>query len=215
MKLPAFFDEVEPIVLIDPLARLLGSAEAGHLSFDYADAVKLAGHSCAAVAGAWLMVRAGLSWLYGDELPVRGAISVSMREAQDQGTTGVVAAVAGLLTGAAAEGGFAGIGPAGLHARRGLLTFDAAIDGVMGLRRLDTGEGVMLDINTQHVAPDPALRELLPAVLATQSLDGPPLDEAPTAEPARRFAALWQDRVRRMLLEHADDPKLVHLYDWI
>ncbi len=28
------------------------------------------------------------------------------------------------------------------------------------------------------------------------------------------FGALWQDRVRRMLTEHADDPKLIHLHDW-
>jgi hypothetical protein len=28
-------------------------------------------------------------------------------------------------------------------------------------------------------------------------------------EEAREFAMLWQDRVRRILIEHADDPELI------
>lgn len=52
MQYPAFFDEVEPIVLYDPLAEFLGAATAGRVEYTYLDAVKLAGHSCPTVAGA-------------------------------------------------------------------------------------------------------------------------------------------------------------------
>ena len=104
MDFPAFFDQVPRITLRDPLAELLGSAGGGLLSYGYADAVRLAGHSCPTVASAyWLGVRA-LKALYGDELPTRGHIQVSLREPLETGTTGVVASVLGLLTGAAAKG---------------------------------------------------------------------------------------------------------------
>lgn len=89
-------------------------------------------------------------------------------------------------------------------ARRGLLRFEAGIDGVMGLRRCDTGAGVVIDIDTGHVPHDPGIAELMPRAVA---------GKADTAELAR-FATLFQDRVRRMFLA-ADDPKLIHLHDWL
>lgn len=64
MKHPAFFDEAPRIVVRDPLADLLGAAEGGLLEYRYLDAVRLAGHSCPTVAGAWLMARAALRSLY-------------------------------------------------------------------------------------------------------------------------------------------------------
>ena len=57
MKTPDFFDKVPPIVIADPLAEFLGATEGGLLEYRYVDAVKLAGHSCPTVAGAWLMTR--------------------------------------------------------------------------------------------------------------------------------------------------------------
>jgi hypothetical protein len=41
--------------------------------------------------------------------------------------------------------------------------------------------------------------ELLPLCLAGEA----------TAEERRRFGALWQERVRRLLLDHADDPAVI------
>lgn len=196
-------DAAPVIRVFDPLADLLGAAPDGVIDYAYDDAVRLAGHSCAAVAGAWLMLAAGLDWLHEDELPRRGGIEVHLRDSPGQGTTGVIAAIAGLVTGAAAEGGFHGIGPAHLHDRRGLLRFDAAIDGVIGLRRRDTGAGVVLDIDTGLVPHDPALAGLMPQALA-------PLADAALR---RRFARLWQDRVRRLFAMGAD-PRLIHIYDW-
>ena len=64
MKTPAFYDAVAPIAVTDPLAELLGAAEGGRFEYHYRDAVKLAGHSCPTVAGAWLMTRTALARLY-------------------------------------------------------------------------------------------------------------------------------------------------------
>ena len=122
-NLPAFYDQAPSLTVRDPLAEFLGAADEGVLTYHYADAVRLAGHSCPTVAGAWLMVIAGLCALYGDdELPVRGEIQVFMADAADAGATGVMATVAQLLTGAATETGFHGIG--GRFSRRNLLAYE-------------------------------------------------------------------------------------------
>ncbi|HSC00930.1 MAG TPA: hypothetical protein VLE45_13505, partial [Burkholderiaceae bacterium] len=116
MNTPAFFDAVPAIVVVDPLAEMLGAADRGVIEYRYVDAVKLAGHSCPTVAGAWLTTRAALMRLYPGETPRRGEIRVELRQAIDEGVAGVIASVAGLVTGAANEGGFKGL--AGRFARQ-------------------------------------------------------------------------------------------------
>lgn len=204
MSFPDFFNDVPVISLREPLAVFLGASTNGEITYNYVDAVKLAGHSCPTVAAAYLMVREGLRYLYGDELPERGGIEVHMRDERETGTTGVTAAVATLLTGAASETGFAGIGEKQRFGRRNLLQFDADIDGVLALRRRDTRRGVVLDFNAAHVPPDPEMRTLFPGAVAGRA------DE----NEQRRFAMLWQDRVARILLNHADDPELVSARAW-
>ncbi|OJW60422.1 MAG: hypothetical protein BGO65_15200 [Afipia sp. 64-13] len=203
-SVPAFFDDAPSLLMRDPLAALLGAAEGGVMQYGYADAVRLAGHSCPTVAGAYLAVRRGLRALYGDEIPERGNIEVHMRDARDHGTTGVIAAVATLLTGAAGESGFQGIGAHGRFSRRNLLFFGAPIDGLLGLRLRNGGRGVQVDLDTSRVPTDPEMARLLPQVIA----------DLASENEAQRFAALWQDRVRRMLIGHADDPALVRVWDW-
>ena len=127
MKTPAFFDAVPPIVVFDPLAEVLGAAENGIVDYRYADAVKLAGHSCPTVACAWLMTRRALQELYPDTLPCRGDVRVELRAASEEGVTGVIASIAGLVTGAANESGFKGL--AGRFGRRGLLRFGVPLGG--------------------------------------------------------------------------------------
>ena len=80
MRTPAFFEAVPAIVVPDPLAELLGAAEGGVIEYRYVDAVKLAGHSCPTVAGAWLMTRAALARLYPGAMPRRGEIRVELRQ---------------------------------------------------------------------------------------------------------------------------------------
>ena len=78
MKTPAFFDAVPPIVVVDPLAEALGAVEDGIVEYRYADAVKLAGHSCPTVACTWLMTRRALQTLYPAALPRRGDMRVEL-----------------------------------------------------------------------------------------------------------------------------------------
>ena len=118
---PAFFEDAPVLRVRDPLAAYLGMGNEGTITYRYADAVRLAGHSCPTVAGAWLMVVQGLAWLYDGEIPERGAIEVHMRDGRTDGAAGVIAAIATLLTGAAPETGFKGIGAGHRFARRDLL----------------------------------------------------------------------------------------------
>lgn len=195
---PAFFAEVPTIVLRDPLAEFLGAAAGGLLEYRYADAVRLAGHSCPTVAGAYLLTRRALSVLYPDQLPVRGEIEVAFSDTQDAGVCGVIAAVVGLITGAAASGGFKGI--AGRYTRRELLRF--AIGGTPGevaFSRRGGERRVALSLHLERVPADPRSGALLQRLLAG----------ATDANLAAEFAALWQERVRRILIDHVDDPYLV------
>lgn len=200
MNFPDFFDEAPVIRLRDPLAQLLGSATDGIMDYRYADAVRLAGHSCPTVAGAFLTARAALKVLYPETLPERGNIAVRMPSPETEGTTGVVAQVLTLLTGAAAQGGFKGIGDR--FARNGLLSFATRPDrngGAVCFERLDTGAAVAVMVDAGKVPADTSQRERLQAILHNQA----------TPEQLTEFAYFWQERVRRMLLEHADDPTLI------
>jgi hypothetical protein len=197
MSYPEFFAAVPGITLHDPLAACLGAADRGLIEYGYVDAVKLAGHSCPTVAGAYLMTLKALARLYPDTTPERGAIRVELAAAQADGTAGVTAAVAGLLTGAAGEGGFKGL--AGRYARRGLLDFSAPIEGELGFTRIDTGECVTARYHPEVVPPPPELQALMSTILAG----------AANAQEQTTFARLWQLRVRRILIDHCDDPELV------
>jgi hypothetical protein len=204
MSFPDFFADAPTITLREPLAAFLGAPATGVITYAYADAVRLAGHSCPTVAGAYLMLRRGLRSLYGDDMPERGGIEVFLRDPRDHGTTGVIAAVATLITGAAAEAGFGGIGAQHRFARRDLLHFDAPLDGLMALRRRDSGRGMVLDLDTSAVPAPREMQVLFPKAVAEQA----------DADELARFAALWQARVAQMLTRHADDPALVRVSEW-
>lgn len=196
---PAFFDEAPAIRLQDPLAEFLGAVPEGRLEYRYAHAVQFAGHSCPTVASAFLMTRAALGALYPDTLPRRGELRVELREPAGEGVTGVIGGVAGFITGAAGEGGFHGIG--GRFARQGLLAFGAPIATQLRFTRLDTGERVGVSADLRRVPGDPRVAELMP--LCLRGLASPEEQEA--------FRAAWQDRVRRLLLQHADDSGVIVL----
>lgn len=199
MSFPEFFSRIPSLTLRDPLAELLGAAEGGLIEYHFADAVKLAGHSCPTVAGAWLMTVRALQRLYADATPERGNIAVAMSEEIGQGVAGVMASIATLLTGAAGEGGFKGLG--GRHARRNRLHFGMAGTADMVFTRGDNQAAVDCKLRLDLVPADPRMRHLLPAVVS---------GEASAAE-KKLFAELWQDRVKRILIDHADDPALVEI----
>ncbi|MBO9716891.1 MAG: hypothetical protein J7507_08765 [Pseudoxanthomonas sp.] len=199
MAFPAFFDQAPVLRLHDGLSQLLGATPDGIIEYRYADAVRLAGHSCPTVAGAWLCARAGLRVLYGEAVPERGGIAVTLAEAEDAGVAGVIGQVLTLVTGAAGAGGFKGL--AGRHARSNLLRYGDTPADALQLRRLDSGATVAVELDTSVVPAEPGQREMLGRILAGE--DDPAL--------LGRFAEAWQDRVRRMLVGHADDPALVRV----
>ena len=197
MQVPPFFDAVPRVAMRDPLAETLGAADDGIIEYGYVDAVKLAGHSCPTVAGAWLMTVKALARLYGDDLPRRGEIRVELRQPQDEGVAGVIGNVAGLLTGAAGDGGFKGL--AGRFSRRGLLAYGAPIDGDIRYTRTDTGKSVEVAYHPEVVERPAELKALMQTAL------GPSAD----AQARRAFGGAWQEWVRRIVVDHADDPALV------
>lgn len=197
-EFPDFVATTPSIVVVDALAEFLGAARGGLIEYHYADAVRLAGHSCPTVACAYLMVRTALRRLFADASPRRGEIAVACRSPREAGVSGVMAAVFTLVTGAADEGGFRGLGPS--FGRRGLLRFSQNIGGEFRCTRLDTGAALEVSAHPELVPADPRTRELMPLCLSG----------AATAEQGELFRQLWQDRVRR-LFERADDPALIEV----
>ncbi len=197
MQSPSFFEKVRPIVLYDPLAEALGAAKGGRVEYTYLDAVKLAGHSCPTVAGAYLMAAKGLQALYSGATPERGAVRVRLRDEMEAGVTGVIATVVGLITGAAQKNGFKGI--AGRFDRRDLLFFNTGMDADIRFERVGSAAAVSVTYHPELVAGSPRLKTLA-GKLGTVGL---------TVAEQEEFGTEWQARVERILLDEADNPALV------
>ena len=196
MSHPDFFDAVPRISLYDPLAEFLGATEGGILQYGYFDAVRLAGHSCPTVASAYWATYKALDFLYPDATPVRGDVRVEFRQDSASGVTGVIANVVSMLTGAMSENGFKGL--AGRFDRRRLLFFAVEMPGEMRFTRLDTNQAVHVAVNLQHVPGSPRASELMASCL----------ENSATRDEVVEFRQLWQERVRRILLEYGDDPRV-------
>lgn len=185
--------------LFDPLAKLLGMPEDGILEYSFMDAVKLSGHACPTVAGAYLMTVKGVQALYPEGLPKRGGVKVYFRDGQNDGVVGVMSRVAGLITGACGDDGFKGL--AGQQARRGLLFFNAKIKGEIAFERVDTKARVEVFYNPGIVPGNPQMGELLGLILQ---------GVASEAE-EKLFAGFWQKRVSLILGEYVNHPELVRV----
>jgi hypothetical protein len=194
---PDFAERAPRIRVRDPLAAFLGAAEDGVIEYGYADVIKLAGHSCPTVASAYLMARAALEALYPGTLPERGGVRVELPDPASEGVSGVIGNVLAMITGAAGEGGFHGIGSR--FDRRGLIAYGVDVPGQVRVSRTDSGAAVSVAVRTELIPGDPRMRQLLPRCVSG----------AAGADEAAEFRVLWQDRVRRLLLDHADDPEVV------
>jgi formylmethanofuran dehydrogenase subunit E len=191
MKYPEFFNQIETIKLKEPLGEALGSFD-GDLEFSYADCVKMAGHSCPTLSGAYLMALYGIKALYGNDTAIRGELKVEFREAKNSGVTGVIASVFSYITGAKEEDGFKGLG--GKFCRVGLLSFSNNIKGEIRLTRTDSGKSVELSypLSCLKLAPlDPALFQKIASGSANK-------------EEISAFKELWQQRVKEILLTYKD-----------
>lgn len=187
-----FFDKVEPILIEEPLGSFLGAlSEKEKLVFKYADAVKLAGHSCPAVAGAYKITALALKALYGEEAPVRGEVEVEISGKPTDLAYGPMSQVISYITGAWGATGFKGL--KGQFARADKLLFDEDNFqfNTFTFKRTGTGKTVRIRYTPDAVPFDPRMGELMPKALAGAATD---------AEKSL-FAELWQDKVKKILLE--------------
>ena len=153
--------------------------------------MKLAGHSCPTVAGAYLMVREGLKALYKEQTPKRGEIEVFLKNAKEEGVSGVIATVFSLITGANDEGGFKGLN--GQFKRSKLIHFEADTFLHVKLQRTDTKQSVEISYEPNTIAPDSRMANLMQKCLSATA----------SHTEQRAFALLWQERVR-IILENCD-----------
>ena len=190
MKYLSFFDEIPKIELYDDLCQFLGVNDDGVIELSYIDIVKSAGHSCATVAGAYLIALKGLKSLFGEELPKRGYIKVELKRSTTDDNTGVVGCVLSNITGATTDYGFGGI-PTGKFGRRELLFFEADIDCDVRFTRTDTGKSVDVNYFPKRVVNPMAI--LMSAIK-------PDAKE----EDIKSFPVRFQDMVKTVF-DHADD----------
>ena len=188
----AFYDEVEPIKLKDPLAVFLGAIdEHEEFIFTYEDAVKLAGHSCPAVSGAYKVTEKALKALYGSEIPIRGGINVKVLGNIDNGANGPISQVISLITGAAPETGFAGLGNS--FVRKNKLIFDEKNEeaNAFVFTRDDNGKSVKVTYHPENVPGDEDMHNLF-----TKCIVG-----TASEKQKEKFKELWQKRVKCVLFE--------------
>ncbi|WP_297445601.1 FmdE family protein [Desulfurobacterium sp.] len=155
-----FFEKIEKIKVKDELATFLGAGN-GIFEYSYYDMVKITGHSCATVAGGYLIASEGLKHLYKDEIPVRGNIKVEISKLPTENNFGVIGLIISAITGAGGDDGFSGI-PDGRFKRRGLLSFNANVPYDVVMTRLDNGKQVGINYNPYAVVNP---KEILKTVL--------------------------------------------------
>jgi hypothetical protein len=181
--------EARPIELRDELAEFLGFTPV--LRYTLEDAGRFAGHLCPTVATAFEMTRLALRELYGNAMPQRGQISVTVASQPDAFANGPLAQVIGYITGAAGVTGFKGIG--GRFNRQNLLNFDPAATpfGSVTFKRLDNGKAVRVTAFGERIAPEPEMPSAMRGALAGDGAQ------------AARFQQAWARRVRDVV-EHPD-----------
>lgn len=187
-----FYDDVEPIRLREPLAVFLGAInEGGEFIFTYGDAIKLAGHSCPAVSGAYKMTQKALKALYGSEMPIRGEISVKVLGSVENGANGPISQVISLITGAAPETGFAGLGQE--FVRKNKLVFDEKNEepNTFVFTRDDTKKSVKVSYHPEHLPQDEDMGTLFTKCIV----------ETATKKQKEQFQEIWQKKVKAALFE--------------
>ncbi len=191
-----FYDDVKPIRLREPLAEFLGAIDEGEeFIFTYQDAVKLAGHSCPAVSGAYKITQKALAALYGKETPVRGEISVKISGQVDNGANGPISQVISLITGAAPETGFAGLGSH--FGRKNKLVFDKKNEepNSFVFTRDDNKKSVKIIYRPENIPqPDEDMSCLFTKCIM----------EGATQTQQEKFKQIWQARVKAVLFEEAE-----------
>jgi hypothetical protein len=194
-----FLNEVSPIKFKEPLAETLGAFKksGATLEYTFVDTLKLAGHACPIIAGAYLCCQKALEDLYNDEIPIRGEISVTVYGEADEGVYGVMAQVFSFLTGAAPVTGFRGLSHK--FKRKDLLKFSSKKIDTQAMcfefRRLDNDKAVIIKFYP-HQIPFPEENAKRMAKLMEKVIW-----EAAREEEMDEFQELWMGKVQDMLSE--------------
>ncbi len=196
MNYPEFFQSVKPIKTHDELAEFLGVGD-GIIEFTYTDVVKTAGHSCATVAGAYLIALKGLEALYPETLPERGEIKVEIKNAPVENNWGVIGCVLSNITGATTDYGFGGI-PGGKFNRRDLLFYETEIDCDVRFTRLDTGKQIGVNYRPGKIVNP---MQILKSAIGPEA----------TEEDKKTFPKRFQEMVKTVL-ENAD--KVIEIIEY-
>jgi hypothetical protein len=193
---------VSPLRLRDPLALTLGAFQTDDavLEYTFAETVKMAGHACPTVSGAFLVCRKALEALYPGEVPVRGEIEVTVYGDPDEGVYGVMGQVFSFITGAAPNTGFKGLGHK--FRRKDLLRFNQTKPDSHALcfqfRRLDTNRSVLVKYYPHRVpfSQEKSLRlgELMEKVIW----------EAALPHELAEFQRLWLEKVEIIIHKRTD-----------
>ena len=192
--------DVPPIFMIDPFLEQLGQAE-GPIPYYYKEVVKMSGHSCGAISGAWIITQKALAALYPGETPVRGQILVEAPGAEDEWLIGVFGEVITYITGAAPKTGFPGAGFAKGSKRRNLMRYKETATHtpppqmVWLFTRLDTGAQAGVSYNLSLIQP-PATPEYMKT--GEKMAQG-----KATAEEINEWRALWNARIE-FVFDNAD-----------
>lgn len=199
-----YITEVPPIMMTEPYFGIFGQT-AGPVPYYYEEAVKLAGHSCGATTGAWIITKKALEVLYPDgEIPVRGQIAVEAPGAEDEWFVGVFGEIITFITGASPHTGFNGsefgqVNP--LFVRQNKMVYKDEPTGQLPpmrewiFTRLDTGKKVGVKFNLVIILPipTPARTEMGKKVAAGMA----------TPEELADYQKYWNDRAI-FVLENAD-----------
>jgi len=180
------FPTTPSITFLDPLAELLGAGD-GYFHYIFDDVVKLSGHACPTVSGAFLVTIHAMRALYGDEIPVRGEIHITLPGPVDQGVNGPISQVFTLLTGATAVNGFHGLG--GHYVRHGLMDFASSSNGIFTFQRIDNHESVNVAYDSSSIPPDPDMGPLLQQILQDDGEESI----------RQQFRDMWRNRVIAIL----------------
>jgi hypothetical protein len=199
----AYITQVPPLMMVEPYFEIFGQTE-GAIPYYYAEAVKLAGHSCGATAGAWTITRKALEVLYPNgEIPVRGQIAVEAPGAEDEWFVGVFGEVITYITAAAPKTGFNGSDFAvnDVFVRQNKMVYaEAPTEQLPPMRewvftRLDTGAKVGVKFNLVVITPIPT-----PGRVAMGKKMA--MGEA-TPEEAADYIQYWNERAM-FVFENAD-----------
>lgn len=195
-----YIDTVPPIIMKEPLLELLGQTEQP-IPYTFKETVKISGHACGAVSGAWIITRKALEALYPSTLPVRGQIKVTMPGAEDEWLIGVFGQVIANITGAAPKTGFPGAELGSAFNRRNLMVYAKGSVGTPPTKmlwifeRTDTKAKVAIRYNLSMIQP--------PATPKYKELGAKAARGLADAQELKNWQAYWNARVK-FVFDNAD-----------